>query len=83
MKQLPISREMPQMVVGGKRHQKALEGKYQKILNKKDPFDQLILELGRTGVLDVSIVGIKDEYSTPLAEEYSQKSIRHKGKHTS
>jgi hypothetical protein len=75
---------MHHMVVGEKRHQKALEGKYRKALNKKDPFDQLILELGRTGVLDVSLVGIKEEYSAPLAEEeYSRKPVHHKGKHSS
>jgi hypothetical protein len=74
---------MPQMVVGGKRHQKAHEVRYQKVLNKNDPFDQLILELGRTGVLDVSVVGIGEDHTTPQMDEYSRKSIPQKGRHTS
>jgi hypothetical protein len=74
---------MPQMVVDVKRNQKAHGVGYKKVLNKKDPFDQLILELGQTGVLDVSIVGIGDKASTPLEHEYSRKPVPQKGKHTS
>lgn len=40
-----------------KKNPKALSEKiYKKVLNKKDPFDQLILHLARTGILDVTIV---------------------------
>jgi hypothetical protein len=74
---------MPQMVVDIKHHQKAHGVRYQKVLNKKDPFDQLILELGQSGVLDVSIVGIGEAQSTPQSKEYSRKSLPQKGKHTS
>lgn len=74
---------MLQMVVGEKNHQKTHEVRYQKVLNKKDPFDQLILELGQTGVLDVSMVEIGETQSTPQPEEYSRKSLPQKGKHTS
>jgi len=72
---------MHQMVVGEKRHQKVQAVGFQKVLNKKDPFDQLILELGQKGVLDVSVVGIGEEQQ-PL-HEYSRKSLPSKGKHTS
>jgi hypothetical protein len=74
---------MHQMVVGEKNHQKTQGVGYQKVLNKKDPFDQLILELGQKGVLDVSVVGINDKQTTPPANEYSRKSLPSKGKHTS
>jgi len=71
------------MVVGEKNHQKASDVKYKKVLNKKDPFDQLIRELGQKGVLDVCIVGIEQELSVPPEQEYSQKSVALRGKHTS
>lgn len=74
---------MPQMVVGEKNHQKASDVKYQKVLNKKDPFDQLILELGQKGVLDVCVVGIGEEPSVPAEQEYSRKPVPPRGKHTS
>jgi hypothetical protein len=74
---------MHRMVVGEKRPQKVHGVGYQKVLNKKDPFDQLILELGQNGVLDVSVVGIGDEPSKPRSEDYSRKSIPHMGNHSS
>ena len=74
---------MPQMVVDVKRNQKSHRPGFQKVLNKKDPFDQLILELGQSGVLDVSIVGIGDARQPSQPEEYSRKPIPHKGRHTS
>jgi hypothetical protein len=57
--------------------------KYQRVLNKDDPFDQLILELGQTGVLDVSVVGIHDESSPIISDEYSHKAVPPRGKHSS
>ena len=78
-----VSREMPQMVVGEKSHQKGSDVKYRKVLNKKDPFDQLIMELGRKGVLDVCVVGIGEEPSIPTEREYSRKPVPPRGKHTS
>ena len=74
---------MPQMVVGEKNHHKASEVKYKKVLNKKDPFDQLIMELGQKGVLDVCVVGIGQEPSVPTGQEYSRKPVPPRGKHTS
>jgi len=71
------------MVVDVKRNQKSHGAGFQKVLNKKDPFDQLILELGQSGVLDVSMVGLGDAHSSPQSEEYSRKPIPHKGRHTS
>ncbi len=71
------------MVVNARRHQKADNVRYRKMLNKKDPFDQLILELGKTGVLDVSMVGIGGTPSPPQPEDYTRKSLPQKGKHTS
>jgi hypothetical protein len=57
--------------------------KYQRVLNKHDPFDQLILELGQTGVLDVSVVGIRDEPSDVTPDGYSHKAVPPRGKHSS
>jgi hypothetical protein len=74
---------MPQMVVGEKNHQKASDVKFKKVLNKKDPFDQLIMELGEKGVLDVCVVGIGEEPSIPDTNEYSRKPAPRRGKHTS
>ena len=48
--------------------------KYQKGLNKNDPFDQLIMELAEKGELDVCIVGIRQEPSVPETETYPQKN---------
>ncbi len=74
---------MPQMVVGEKNHQKASDVKYKKVLNKNDPFDQLILELGQKGVLDVCVVGIGEEPVVLPENEYSRKPVPPRGKHTS
>ena len=57
--------------------------KYQRVLNKHDPFDQLILELGQTGVLDVSVVGIHEEPSAVMPDGYSRKAVPPRGKHSS
>jgi hypothetical protein len=71
------------MVVGHKNHQKNSDLKYKKVLNKKDPFDQLIMELGQKGVLDVCVVGIGEEPQPPETHEYPRKPVPPKGKHTS
>lgn len=70
-------------MVGEKRllHEKKV--KYERVLDKHDPFDQLILELGRTGVLDISVVSIHDESSDAMIGEYSRKPVPSRGKHTS
>jgi hypothetical protein len=47
--------------------------KYQKGLNKNDPFDQLIMELAQKGVLDVCAVEIKQDPSGPETDSYPQK----------
>lgn len=70
------------MVVSHKNHQKLSDVKYKKILNKKDPFDQLILELSQKGVLDVSAVGIGSEQPLDELDEYSRRPV-HRGKHSS
>ena len=71
------------MVMGEKNHQKASDMKYKKVLNKKDPFDQLIMGLGRKGVLDVCVVGIEQELSVSPEPEYSRESVPLRGKHSS
>jgi hypothetical protein len=71
------------MVVGKKNHHKASDVKYEKILNKKDPFDQLIMELGQKGVLDVHVVGIGEEPSIPTVLGHSRKPVPSQGKHLS
>jgi hypothetical protein len=74
---------MPQMVVGEKNHQKLSDRKYRKVFNKDDPFDQLIMELGQKGVLDVCVVGIGGEETKHPEQGYSRKPTPPKGKHTS
>jgi hypothetical protein len=74
---------MHQMVVGEKNHQKESEVKYRKVLNKNDPFDQLILELAKTGTLDVTVVGIGTENKQHPEHEYSRKPLPRHGKHSS
>jgi len=71
------------MVMGGRNHQKTLGRKYKKVLDKNDPFDQLIMELGQKGVLDVCVVGIGQEPSVLPENEYSRKPVPPRGKHTS
>jgi hypothetical protein len=71
------------MVVGHKSPQKGSDMKYKKVLNKNDPFDQLIMELGQKGVLDVCAVEIEQEPSVTEVNEYSRKPVHHRGKHTS
>jgi hypothetical protein len=72
-----------QMMIGEKNHQKRSNDKYKKVLNKNDPFDQLILELAQKGVLGVGVVGIGQESLIPETHEYSRKPVPHLGKHTS
>ena len=48
--------------------------KYQKGLNKNDPFDQLIMELAEKGVLDVCAVELRQEPSVPVMGTYRQKT---------
>jgi hypothetical protein len=48
--------------------------KYQKGLNKNDPFDQLILELAQKGILDVCAVEIRQEPSVPEVDNYPEKT---------
>jgi len=44
------------MAVGEKKYKKLSERMYRKVFNKDDPFDRLIMEMGRTGVLTIGIV---------------------------
>jgi hypothetical protein len=71
------------MVMGNKHHLKAVDIRYQKVLDKHDPFDQLILELGSNGVLDVCVVGVGQKTAVPAKQEYSRKAVSSRGKHSS
>jgi len=51
-----------------------MNGKYKKVLNKNDPFDQLIIELAQKNVLDVCVVEIRQEPSVPETPNYPQKT---------
>jgi hypothetical protein len=72
-----------QMVMAKKNHQKMSNNKYKKVLNKNDPFDQLIMELAQKGILDVCAVELGQESSVPETHEYSRKLVLHRGKLTS
>ncbi len=56
---------------------------YQKVFNKNDPFDRLIMELGQKGVLDVCVVGIGGKQTKHQEPGYSRKLTPPKSKHTS
>lgn len=71
------------MVMGESSQKKGSNEKYKKVLNKDDPFDQLIIELGQKGVLDVCVVGIGNEPAKPDNHAYSRKPVHHRGKHSS
>ncbi|HVP99999.1 MAG TPA: hypothetical protein VMT57_00620 [Candidatus Thermoplasmatota archaeon] len=70
------------MVVGPKPHRKKDEVDYQRVLDKTDPFDQLIMELGRGGVLDISVVPIEQEHRADETSGYNKKVLPMKGKHS-
>jgi len=71
------------MVMGEKSHQKISDERYKQVLNKNDPFDQLILELGQKGVLDVCVVGIGQESGNAPEHRYTRKPVPPRGKHSS
>ena len=70
------------MVMGPKAHKKKDEVDYRKVLDRTDPFDQLIMELGRGGVLDISVVPVGQEYHPEDASSYNKKVLHPKGKHS-
>jgi hypothetical protein len=51
-----------------------MKRKYKKVLNKNDPFDQLIMELAQKGVLDVCVIELRQEPSVPEAHNYTEKT---------
>lgn len=65
-----------------KNHQKRSNGACEKVLDTDDPFDQLIMELAQKGILDVSAVEIQESPASET-QEYSKKSLPHRGKHIS
>ena len=71
------------MTVGEKHNQKNSKVNYKKLLDKNDPFDQLIMELGQKGVLDICAVEVHEEPQKTPRQEYNRKPIPPKGKHTS
>ena len=55
---------------------------YKALLNKKDPLDERILTLVKNGELKIGVVEVK-EGDKQSFEDYSHKSLHHRGKHTS
>jgi hypothetical protein len=55
---------------------------YEKILDRREPLDKLILELVNNGELDIGFVKVNSDKDNKL-NKYSQDSIIHRGKHTS
>jgi len=58
------------------------EKEYEKLLDKKNPLDNRILELAKIGKLKIGIVEVKAEIKDSN-KKYSRDSLSHKGKHTS
>ncbi len=55
---------------------------YKVLLNKKDPLDERILTLVKNGELKIGVVEVK-EGDKQSFEDYSHKSLPHRGRHTS
>jgi hypothetical protein len=71
------------MVMGPKAHKKKDELDYRKVLDKSDPFDQLIMEFGRGGVLDIGVVAVGQDRQPEEATSYNKKVLPSKGRHSS
>lgn len=54
---------------------------YRKLFNKKEPLDNLILELAKKGELEIGVVTIDD--NKLQSDNYNVKSLKHRGRHTS
>ena len=61
---------------------KRWDSAYKTLLNKKDPLDERILQLAKNGELKIGVVHVK-EGDRHSFEDYSHKSLPHRGKHTS
>lgn len=62
--------------------EKKTAAEVKKLLNTKEPLDNLILELSEQGELKIDVVQIK-EPPEPSSDGCSARSLRHRGKHTS
>lgn len=71
------------MVKHEKKYHRKSHDRYQDMFDKNDPFDQLIMELGQKGVLDVCAVEIAPEPQHPDDSEYSRKPFLHRWRHSS
>lgn len=71
------------MVMAEKENKKMTDRKIKKVLDKNDPFDQLIMELGKKGVLDVCVVGIGQQSADASEHPYTRKPVPPRGKHSS
>lgn len=61
------------MMRGVEKNHRISDRKYRKVLNLKDPFDRLIMELSSNGVLDVGVVGIHPGKKPHLSTTYSRR----------
>ena len=52
---------MPEMVMREKKNRMLSDQEYQQVFRTADPFDQLIMELGHRGVLNVCVVSIRNK----------------------
>ena len=55
---------------------------FKTLLNKKDPLDEQILKLVKNGELKIGVVQV-DNGDKSSYDDYSHKSLSHRGKHTS
>jgi len=78
-----VEEEENHMIMIGKDHHKRSHRKLQKVLNKTDPFDQLIMELAQKGSLDVCVVEIGQASPIPDSPGYSRKPVPYQHKYTS
>jgi hypothetical protein len=70
------------MVMGAKPYKRKDSVDYRKLLDKTDPFDQLIMELGRDGGLDICVVPIGQEHHPDETSAYNKKMLPKRGKHS-
>ena len=70
------------MAMGVKPQKKKDEMDFRKVLDTTDPFDQLLMELGKENVLDISVVPLEQNYHPDDTATYNRKILPKRGKHS-
>lgn len=71
------------MVMGAKSQKRKDEMDYRRLLDTTDPFDHLIMELGKDGMLDINTIPIGQNQYPHEPSTYNKKILPPRGKHSS